>query len=130
MKKLLHLGLLISFQFGYLTWGTSHELFIYEGEYDILQKIGTSPANLIHPLILIPLLGQILLLFTLFQTNPSRRLGLLGMSCLSLLILLLFFIGISLPNYKMIGYSLPFLFMAFLTVKSHWKQKSIGENQN
>ncbi len=130
MKKLLHLGLLISFQFGYLTWGTSQELFIFQGEYDILKKAVTSPANFIHPLILIPLLGQILLLITLFQSNPSRRLGLLGLSCLSLLILLLFFIGISIPNYKMILYSLPFLLMAFLTVKSHWKQKNVDDNLN
>jgi drug/metabolite transporter (DMT)-like permease len=128
MKKLLHLGLLISFQFGYLTWGTTRELFIFQGEYDILKKAVSSPANFIHPLILIPLCGQILLLITLFQTHPSRRLGLLGLSCMSLLILLLFFIGISLPNYTMIAYSLPFLLMAFFTVKSHWKQKNADGN--
>lgn len=125
-KKLLNLLLLISFQFGYLQWGKDQSLFIFQAEAALFAKAFTEPAGLLHPFILVPLAGLLILLYTLFQKEPGRKLTIAGLVCLSLLMLFIFLIGILSLKLKILFSAIPFLMMAFLIIwnKSYIKEKS------
>lgn len=122
MKKLLNLLVVLSFQIGYLSWGTSKSLFVFQGEALLLNKAITNPLAVLHPFIIIPFLGQLLLIITLFQKEPSKPMTFIGLACLALLMLLLLFIGISVPNGKILISTLPFLTVSILILRQHKKQ--------
>ncbi len=124
LKKWLNLGLLLFFLIGYLEWGQTESTYIFRGELDVLQKLFTDPMSVLHPLILIPFSGQLILLFTLFQNIPSRRLTLIGLACLSILILVIFLIGAMGLNFKMLGSTIPFLITGILVLKYNRKKES------
>ncbi|WNM20319.1 hypothetical protein [Flavobacterium capsici] len=96
--KLLNLGLIITSLMGYLQWGKGNSSFLFEAELEVIQKLFTNPQSAVHPFTLLPLLGQILLLFTLFQKQVSKTLTIIGLSCLSLLLALMFVIGLMTLN--------------------------------
>ena len=67
--KILNTLLVLSSLIGYLEWSGNNHLFIVEAEREIILKLFTDPNSIIHPLIILPIGGQILLLLTLFQKN-------------------------------------------------------------
>ena len=109
MKKLLNLLLLVTFPFGYLEWGKDNHQYIFQAAIEIFTKAGDNIGNVFHPFILIPFAGIILIIYTLFQPVPNRKLTYTGLACLSLLMLLLFLIGIIGPNFKILLSTIPFL---------------------
>lgn len=121
MKKLLNLCLLGSFLLGYLQWGKDQHLFIWQAEAEIFLKARHNFSSVFHPFIFIPFLGQLLLLVTIFQKKMSRRLTLVGLACLSVLMLLLFIIGLLIFNVSIIASTLPFLITGLLVIKLNWK---------
>jgi hypothetical protein len=124
MKKILNACLLLSFQFGYLEWSKTNHLFIFQAEKEIFIKAGTSPITLLHPFILVPLVGQIMLFITLFKQKHSRWLTLTGLATLSLLILFLLFIGFMAGNLKMISYNFLFVIVGLFVLQHNWKRQS------
>ena len=110
-QRLLNAGILLSFLLCYLEWGGGNSAFVAQVEYHVL--LGKPEAqNFAHPMIAIPFLGQLLVLFTLFQRTPSRRLTSLGVILMAVLVLLLALIGVLSKNPR-IGLSiLPFLTLA------------------
>lgn len=106
-KKII-LGLFLSSFIGYLEWGKESE-FIGEIEYDLLLKMSNSPETLLHPFILLPLLGQIFLLVSFVVPKPKFWLVLLASTGIALLLLLLLFIGLLNWNPKMTLFTLPYL---------------------
>ena len=113
--KILNAILIATSFFGYLEWGSDQSEFLFQVEYKILTGLWNDPASVIHPFTIIPLLGQILLLITLFQKVPGKRLTYMGMLCLGLLFGLMFVIAIMVFNLKMLASTLPFvLTSAFL----------------
>ena len=122
VKRILNAILFISFLFGYLEWGKGNQMFIFEGEAEVLSKAVKEPASVLHPLILLPFIGQGLILYTIFQKNPSRIFSLIGLACLGLLMSFLFFIGIISPNIKMLLSSIPFVITAMLMLRYNWKK--------
>lgn len=122
VKRILNAILFISFLFGYLEWGEGNQMFIFEGEAEVLSKAVKEPASVLHPLILLPFIGQGLILYTIFQKNPSRIFSLIGLACLGLLMSFLFFIGIISPNSKMLLSSIPFVITALLMLRYNWKK--------
>lgn len=122
--KILNLLVIITSLFGYLEWGGNNSSFLYETEYDVLAKLFTDPASVTHPLTLIPLLGQILILITLFQTTPNRYLTYIGIGCLGLLLGLMTFIGIIDTSFKILISTLPFLIVSTLAIREFRKQNS------
>lgn len=117
MKKLAIFCALVSILVCYLEWGGGNHSFIYEAEYLILfQKAGDTDA-LAHPAVLIPLLGQLLLLFSLFQKAPNKRLVFAGLTLMGLLVLLLLLVGILSRNWKIILSTLPFLVFSFWCIR-------------
>jgi hypothetical protein len=127
MKKLINIFLLLTFQIGYLHWGKDNSSFIFTSEAALLSKINTTPQALLHPFILIPLCGQLILLYTLFQKEPGRILTYTGLSCLSILMLFLFFIGIITPSIKIAGSAIPFIITGILAI--HYNRKPAGSQQ-
>jgi cobalamin biosynthesis protein CobD/CbiB len=122
IKTLLILLILSSFT-GYLEWGKGNSAFLYQAEYEVLNKLFTDPRAAAHPFTLIPLLGQILLLISLVQKSPKRILIYTGTSCIGILLTLMFFIGILSLNFKIILSTLPFIVLAILTLRQLRKKE-------
>lgn len=112
-KKII-LGLFFSSFIGYLEWGKQSE-FIFEIEYDLLFKMNASPEAFLHPFIILPLLGQIILLVSFLVPKPKFWLVLLASTGIALLFLMLLLIGLLNWNPKISLFALPFLaFYGFL----------------
>ncbi|MFZ1496172.1 MAG: hypothetical protein WAS72_03885, partial [Saprospiraceae bacterium] len=108
--------MIISSLFGYLEWGTDNKSFLFEGEYEVLRKLFTDTESLVHAFTIIPLLGQILLLITIFQKKPNKILTYIGIACLGLLLGFMFFISIIGMRPKILISTLPFLATAIYTI--------------
>ena len=115
-EKVLSVLLILTSLFGYLEWGQGQHLFLLQAEGEILLKLWTDPKSVLHPLILMPLLGQILLAITIFQKKPSRILVYIGMGSLSILLGLMCIIGIISFNLKILCSTLPFLVLTLFTL--------------
>ncbi|MCB0620206.1 MAG: hypothetical protein KDC43_23950 [Saprospiraceae bacterium] len=120
--KLLNAGLILSSLFAYLEWGQTNSMFLIQGEIEVISKLFSDPTSVLHPFTLIPLFGQVLLLVTLFQKQPSKVLSLLGLGCIAILLLLIFAIGLMVLHVKIIASTLPFLIVGYLTLRHHLKK--------
>ncbi len=121
-KALIFL-LMLSSLFGYLEWGGDKHSFLFEAECEVFRQVLNDPKHLIHPFVLLPLLGQILLLLSLLQKKPEAILIYTGMTCLALLLGFMFFIGIIGMNFKIFISTLPFTVLVVLTITHLRKQK-------
>jgi hypothetical protein len=120
--KLLNLLLLTTSFFGYLQWSGNSHMFLFEAEVEIFKKLFTDPGSVVHPFILFPLGGQLILIFTLFQKEPGKVLTFLALGALSLLFLLMFFIGLISLNLKILLSTIPFIIIGIITVRTHLKK--------
>ncbi|HOZ70535.1 MAG TPA: hypothetical protein PLU11_13405 [Chitinophagaceae bacterium] len=123
MKKLLNSLLLLSSFFGYLEWPPDNHGFIFQLEAEILQIAKTNASSVAHPFILLPFIGQVLLLVSLFQTPPKRWLTLTGLLCTGLLMLLLFLIGLLTAHVGIVASTLPYLLISFFVVRINFQKK-------
>lgn len=129
MKEKIINGLLIIFSlFGYLEWGTNSNSFLFEGEYEVLRNLFKNFDSAVHPLTIIPLVGQILLVVSLFQKKPDKTLTYTGISCLTLLLGFMFFIGIIGMKFKILISTIPFLVTAIFALLQLRKQKQTNPN--
>jgi len=124
VKKPLNIGLLLSSLIGYLEWGTDQRSFLFQVECTVFFR--SSADSFTHPFVLLPLIGQVLLLITLFQKNPSRYLSLAGLACLSLIMLFLFVIGIMSGNLLIAGSTVPFIICGIFAWRANRKPKPLG----
>jgi hypothetical protein len=115
--KLINASLVAASFVGYLEWGQNNHIFLGEAELQIIKKAFTAPSQILHPFIILPLLGQLLLLYTLFKKQPGARISLIGMSCIGILLAFVFFIGIISRHWYTVLSALPFLFFAFMQVR-------------
>jgi hypothetical protein len=122
IKKALNFLLIITSLFGYTEWGEIHHAFIFEMEMELLVHFTSKMGAFSHPFILVPLVGQLLLIVTLFQTEPHKKLTFIGLGCLSLIILMFLFVGILSTDFKIIGSTIPFVLVAIITVRSYRKK--------
>lgn len=123
MKKLLNSLLLLSSFFGYLEWPPDNHGFIFQLEAEIIQLVKTNAASLAHPFIILPFIGQVLLLTSLFQSSPNRWLTLTGLLCTGLLMLLLFVIGLLTAHTGIVASTLPYLLISFFVVRINFQKK-------
>lgn len=110
-QKILTLLLLCSFQFLYVEWAGDNRLFMFQLIGSIVGNIPSDPFMLLHPAILIPLAGMIMLLITLFRRGSAKWLTLIGLACLGLLVAFLLFIAVVDMNVRMLLSQLPFIVM-------------------
>ena len=118
-SKVLNFLLIISSLLGYLEWGGNKYLFLFQAEGEILLKLFTDAASVLHPLIILPLIGQAILLVTLFQKTPSKILTYISIGGLGVLLVLMFVIGLLDLNFKIIASTIPFIVVAVLAVRHY-----------
>lgn len=95
---------------GFLHWG-DQSAFVWEVESDLLLNLAEEPSPLLHPFIVLPLLGQIILAMALFRKIPSW-LELSAIGGIALLYLMLLLVGLLAQDVGIIGFSLPYLITA------------------
>ena len=117
-NKIKVLFLIISSLFVYLSWGKESTAFLFQMEYEIITKLFTNPTSTLHPFTVIPMLGQLLLLITLLQKTPTTILLKTGIGCLLFLIGFVFIIGLLSLRIPIIVSTIPFITLAFFTLKS------------
>ena len=91
-SKIVNLLLIVTSLFGYLEWSGNNHLFLFQAEMEIISKIFKDPMSMLHPFIVLPLLGQIVLFITLFQKKPSKFWTYLGMASIGILLFFMFVI--------------------------------------
>ena len=114
----LKILLLISTFIGYLEWGTDQSSFIVQSEWEVLKKLPEDPLSLLHPFILLPVAGQLLLLFDIIKKNKDKKLSVIAIVLMSLLYLMILFIGLLDMNFKKILSALPFFILSFVIIRS------------
>ena len=121
--KILNTLLIIFSLFGFLEWGENKTMFLIQVEAEIFSTILKDPGSLIHPFILLPLLGQIVLLLTLVQKNPNKIMTYLGIGGIGIIMALIFLIGCLNINFMMLLSTIPFLVISFYTIRHHMKKR-------
>lgn len=118
-SKILNLLLILTSLAGYLEWGKDNALFLFQAEMEVIVKLVADPASAAHPFTVLPMVGQLILLITLFQRSPGKWLTFIGMAGLGLLLGFMFIVGLMGLNYKIMLSTLPFLITSFLTLQHH-----------
>jgi len=122
-SKLFNALLLLSSLVGYLEWGQNRKMFLYQLEIEIFSKFLKDSVSIIHPFILLPFLGQLLLVFTLFQKNPGKTLTYIGMGGIGILLALLFLVGCLNRNPYIIFSTIPFFAISYFIIRHNRKMK-------
>lgn len=122
MKRIFNICLFLAFLLGYLEWGKDRHAFIFQMEAEIFVKGSGDLKSILHPFILLPFTGQLLILITIFQKRVSRIPSLVGLACLSLLMLLLLVIGLLTLNVKVIVSTIPFIIAAVFVFRYNRKK--------
>ncbi len=121
-SKILNFLLIITSLVGYLEWSGNNHIFLFKAEAEIFLKLFTNPLSVLHPFTILPLVGQILLLITLFQKTPNKTLSFISIAGLGLLLGFMFIIGLLSLNLKVIISSIPFIIVSVLAIR-HYKNK-------
>ena len=123
-KKYFNFLLILTSLVGYLEWGLDSKLLLFQIEGEIISKIFKDPVSVIHPFTTLPLIGQLMLFITLFQKKPNKILTFIGIGGLGILLGLIFVIGILNFNIKMLLSAVPFLLIAFMSVRDQRKKQN------
>ena len=121
-KRILNSLLLVTSLLGYLEWGVDKHSFLFQTEYEILFGEGFKLENFIHPFILLPLFGQLLIAVSLFQKTPSKKLSIFGIIFLSVIMLMILLVGCLSGNFLIILSTIPFITTSVLVISEHRKR--------
>lgn len=127
-RRMLNALVILTSLFGFLEWGGNNEAFLYKVEIEVISRMLNDPLAVMHPLTLLPMIGQSLLLLTLFQYEPSQLLTYLGVSGLGVLLTLMFLIGLISLNLKIVGSTAPFMITSLLALYTFKKQKNLSKS--
>jgi hypothetical protein len=122
-QRWLNVGILLSFLVGYLEWGGGNSACVWQVEYQVLFG-RPEVQNFAHPMIALPAVGQLLVLFTLFQKTPSRRITSIGIVLMGVFIVLLALIAILGGSVKTGLSTLPFLTLAAIHFVRAWRARA------
>ncbi len=125
MAKIRNAGLIIFSLLGYLSWGGGNSTFLWEAEWVVISKLLTDPVAVLHPMTLLPMTGQLLLIGTLFQAKPGRLLTYAGIACLGLLLGLMLLVGLLGDMWVALS-TLPFWVLA---IRAVWQFRGDRSNQ-
>ena len=122
--KILNVILIVLSLFGYLEWGGNNKQYLFDIEYEVVSKLLTNPIEALHPLVILPLLGQMMLAYTLYQSEPSKQLTYIGIALIGILMIFILIAGFTSMNYKIILSVLPFTLTSVYTILQLRKQES------
>jgi len=121
-SKLFSILLLITSLIGYLEWSGNNQIFLYQAEIEVLTKLFTNPTSILHPFTILPILGQLCLIASIFQSKPNKKLIYFSILALGILLVFMFIVGIMALNYKIIISTIPFILVSFFTIR-YYKEK-------
>lgn len=121
--KILNTLLIISSLFGYLEWGQNKTMFLFQIEAEIFSKIFKDPLSFLHPLVILPFIGQAILLITLIQKKPGKKLTYIGIGGIGILMALIFLVGCLNFNLKILLSTIPFFVLSYFTIRYNWKTR-------
>jgi hypothetical protein len=124
MKQVINLALLIAFSICYLEWPPNNSMFIFQGEYVIFSSAKSWVSNFTHPLILLGLIAQLILIYAVINPKINSKLNHLGVIILTPIVLLFFVVGIVSINYKIMASTLPFLVLVVLYIRTFKRKVS------
>lgn len=116
--RIYHLCLILFSLIGYLEWGGGQKSFIVEVEIDILTKLFTDIKSILHPFVILPFIGQLILITTFIIKSSKVKLIHTGAIAIGLLYVLIFFIGCISLNLKILASSLPYLASYVMYIRS------------
>ncbi len=119
--KILGIFLILFSGMGYLEWGNEQSTFLFQAEFEIITKLFTNPISVLHPFTILPIIGQLLILISIFKNPFNKRYLYLGIGSLSILLGFMFIIGCISMNPKILFSTLPFLGLSIYTL---WKYKN------
>ena len=90
-------------------------------EGEILSKLFIDPISTLNPFVILPLIGQLILIATLFQKMPSKTLSYLSIGCLGILLAFMFVIGLMSLNFKIIISTIPFIAVSIIVIRHYRK---------
>ncbi|MEZ5041890.1 MAG: hypothetical protein R2828_18485 [Saprospiraceae bacterium] len=120
-SKILNSLLIITSLLGYLEWSGNNHSFLFQAEAQIFSKLFTDPTSVLHPFTILPMLGQVILVVTLFQKTPSKTLTYIGIGSLGILLGLMFVIGLMSLNYKVLISTIPFIVVSIIAIRHQRK---------
>ncbi|MCA0238861.1 MAG: hypothetical protein LCH81_20980 [Bacteroidetes bacterium] len=118
-SKIYNALLLVTSLFGYLRWGGGNSTFLFEAEAEVFKKMFSNWSEVIHPFTILPLLGQALLLITIFQRTPGKMLTYISIGCLGILLCFICLVGLLARDVKVVLSTIPFLTTAVLTIRNY-----------
>lgn len=124
MRKYFPFLILLAFLIIYLEWPGDNSGFIFQMEYDLFTR-DLSWHTMLHPMIVVPLAGQLLLIGSIFY--PNRRLIITSILLLGFLAILILLVGILALNWKIVLSTLPFVGMSAFFIIRGWKKKKKAE---
>ena len=127
--KRLVFFLLISSLFAYLEWGGGNSSFLFQMEWDIIKKMMHDPASILHPFTLLPMLGQSLLIISLFLKEPPNWILLLGTALIGLLLFFILLIGFLSLNLLVVISVLPFCVTSIFVIWFFVKKRKMRINR-
>lgn len=127
--KLLNSLLILTSLIGYLEWGESQHMFFFQSEIQIISELFSDPQKVIHPFTILPLLGQIILIVTLFQKTPNKWLTIVGMACIAILLFFVLLIGVLSLNAAIFFSAMPFTILCFLVLKVLFSKNRNGSKE-
>ncbi len=122
----INIALWLTFQVCGFVWKNTITT-VLQLEYLLFSDHQSLVANLSHPLIILGVLGQILLLVHAFRRRWNRGLNTLTVSILTLLVAFLVLVGVLTKQWTMVGMQLPFLICVCLYFYFAYK-KTEGED--
>ena len=121
--KSLNILIIITSLFGYLEWSGNNHSFLFQAEAEVISRLFTDPLSVAHPFTILPLLGQLILIGTVFQKSPSKTLTFMSIGCLGILIGFMFVVGLISLNYRIIISTIPFLSASVITIRHYNKTR-------
>ena len=121
-QKLINLLLIISSLFCYLEWADK-SAFLFEVEYALFFKSAENLQSLVHPLIILPFIGQVLLLLAIFIKQNRTTFTYIGIAMLAVLVCMIFIVGIFSLRINIIISTVPFILLSFIAIVYNGKSK-------
>ncbi len=122
LRSQLNVLLFLSFQICYLEWPPHNSMFVFQAIFEIFSKTENLVDNFTHPIILLGLFTQLLLLLGALNPKMNKKLNAIGILLLGLLVLLFLLISILSLNLKMLLATLPYL---SITIYFFWNYKRL-----
>jgi uncharacterized membrane protein YhhN len=83
--------------------------FLFQMEYELFADASKVISSILHPLVLLPFIGQVVLLISMFLKKPNRKLTLLVIALLGVLVFMVLLVGVLSLNMKIILSALPYI---------------------